>query len=247
MKSLSFIKAIAAITLLNLYACAPVYQPNIINTPLLSKRHDTRIAAYISLENGYDAQTAYAISDHIGIMFNGYYKNWHNPKRNDIYIKNYLFEGGLGYFYALDELRLEAYAGYGIGQNDSRFKAIDNGYFLPSSKEFSFTANMQRFFVQGSFGYASKSFEIASSLRYARVYVDEFYTDRKTRGHFIEPVVTLKYGVKNLKLVSQTGLCLGVFTNQTPYGNNPLILSIGLEGSIGARQKTPSTTPPVTY
>lgn len=247
MKFSSFIKAIAAIGLLNLYACAPLYQPNVINTPLLKKRHDTRIAAYASLANDYEAQVAYAVSDHIGVMFNGSYKHLRAKTTRDHNIKNYLLEGGLGYFGAMDELKLEAYAGYGIGQTDSRFAATNNGIYFNNTGKSAITANIQRFFVQGSFGYASELIEFAATLRYCAVNVDDFYTDENVRGHFLEPLLTLKYGIKNLKLVTKTGISVGGFPEGTQYAYRPIIFSVGLEGSIGARQKTSSTTPPITY
>lgn len=247
MKSLSFIKAIPALGLLNLYACAPLYQPNVINTPLLNKRHDTRIAAYISSTSDYDAQVAYAITDHIGVMFNGYYKHLRAKTVRDNNIKNYLLEGGLGYFKSIEGIKLEAYAGYGIGQNDSRFAATNNGIYFNNTAQSVVTANMQRFFVQGSFGHTSDLIEFAATLRYSIVNVDEFYTDQDVRGYFLEPLLTLKYGIKNLKVVAKTGISIGGFPDGTEYAYRPIILSVGLEGSIGARQKTPSTTPPITY
>ena len=249
MKTLSFPKTAMAIALCSFYACAPVYLPNTVNTPLLTKRHDTRLAVYASPATGYDAQTAYAVTNHIGVMFNGSYRNKRPTYQYSDYNRNYLFEGAIGYFKAVKKQRFEIYAGYGFGQNDSRFRNINSGAPHDSYLDNSTitTANIKKAFLQATLGTAYRNFEIAATTRYTFINIDDFYKADDVQGFFIEPVTTLKIGLKHLKIVSKAGFSIGGYLTDVRYDHQPLILSAGLEVSIGAPKKTPSTTTPVSF
>ncbi|CAN5493885.1 hypothetical protein BH23BAC1_BH23BAC1_17110 [soil metagenome] len=60
-----------------LYSCAPpMYKPNAINAPQLFKKQDLKVAANINvIVPGLDFQSAYAVTESIGLMANPQEKN----------------------------------------------------------------------------------------------------------------------------------------------------------------------------
>src|SRR6056297_213766 len=100
-----------------LFSCSPEYIPNMANSPMFSNKGEFQANIATGTSN-FDAQAAYAITDHIGIMVNGSYGNETNDTTDD-YHKHSFIEGGLGYFENLGEsLRYEIYGGYGIGKTE---------------------------------------------------------------------------------------------------------------------------------
>src|SRR5205085_216186 len=103
------------------YSPRYVYSPSAQNIPLLNKKNDYKLAGYYSggsglvkynnnYARGIDLQTAYAFSDHFGVMLNEYLRWEKNGGNNDFYIpdnstikyKRSLTELGVGYFVNLN-------------------------------------------------------------------------------------------------------------------------------------------------
>lgn len=202
------------------YGCSAVYHPNMVYTPLLSNKKELKIGA--SLNN---AQCAYALTNHIGIMAKGNY-----IKQTDSYnlkVGHYLFEGGAGYFKTFDNWVIEAYGGYGIGQSLTRLSRQNTGSYVGNY----LGVDLQRAFIQSSVGYTSPYVDVAFSTRVSRVFINEQFSTRTDKGFFIEPTLTTKVGYKYVKLVIQTGLSLGRFSNSR-YSGYPLIGYLGLEADL---------------
>ncbi|MEE4199006.1 MAG: hypothetical protein V2I54_15305 [Bacteroidales bacterium] len=75
-----------------LFSCSPEYIPNMANSPMFTERGELQATIATGTSN-FDAQTAYAITDHIGIMVNGSYGNETNDTTDD-YHKHAFIEGG---------------------------------------------------------------------------------------------------------------------------------------------------------
>ncbi|MEA2105370.1 MAG: hypothetical protein U9P82_01395 [Bacteroidota bacterium] len=124
MKNLHFNKQLQLLLLVLplgfLFSCSPEYIPNMANSPMFSNQGELQATVATGTSN-FDAQTAYAITDHIGIMVNGSYGNETNDTTDDFH-KHAFIEAGLGYYEKIGEnVRYEIYGGYGFGKTEGEF------------------------------------------------------------------------------------------------------------------------------
>ncbi len=118
-------------------SCSPEYIPNMVNSPMFSNQGEFQ-ATVVTGNSNFDAQTAVAITNNIGIMLNGSYGN-ETSDSSDNFHKHSFLEGGLGYYNKIgDKLRYEIYGGYGYGKVE--------GYFSNSFVTELTTASYNRFF-----------------------------------------------------------------------------------------------------
>ena len=121
------------------YSPRYVYSPATQNIPLVHKKNDVKVAAYISSglgsndfqvykkssNIGLDVHTAYAFTNHFAAIIN-YYNRWeYNGVDNDVIrgdsitinYKRHLFEFGGGYFTMLDSANtaIQLFGGLGFG------------------------------------------------------------------------------------------------------------------------------------
>ena len=62
-------------------SCSSVYMPNTPNTPMLSAKGELYSGGHISLKGNASFTSAYAVSDHIGIVLNGAFMNQNKEKK----------------------------------------------------------------------------------------------------------------------------------------------------------------------
>ncbi len=200
-----------------------VYVPNVINTPLLSEKGE--IQANLNFgSSGFDPQISGAVSDHVGLMLNGSFKN--SSWNNSIYFNKHNFvEAGAGYFKKFEKYGvMEVYGGAGIGNIKS--------YYQDIWSDSAVSVKSRRFFIQPAMGVKTDYFEGSFASRFVLLNLD---IDSETRTNFfIEPAVTLKGGSKNIKAVFQLGYSfpLGAVTDKL---YDPFLLSFGIQGSFGTK------------
>ncbi len=206
-------------------SCAPYYIPNSINVPLLNKKGDAQLNIDAAL-SGFNQQLAYAATDNIGIMFNSNFSLKNNSL--DIIKKHNFFELGIGYFSLLKEdWKFEVYGGGGFGKNIivdplSSFFSMNNHIDIRS----------QRFFIQPSIAYSIENFDIAFSTRVAFLnYKDLKNNIKPSFNQFIEPALTLKFGIKEIKFLMQGGISIPTIINNDSY-YFPFMASMGLQTSF---------------
>lgn len=128
--------------------CSSVYMPNVPNTPMLSVRGELHGAAHITPKSNMSFNTAYAVSDHFGILVNGSLMNRNREKKD---FRHNLVEAAGGYyttFGAENDRIFEIYAGTGRGNADRIFKeATADGLIIADRQEVAF----QKFFVQANY------------------------------------------------------------------------------------------------
>lgn len=195
-----------------------MYTTNAVNAPLLKEKGEVKINV---TQN--DLQAAVAVSDHIGIIANGYYQNYkgdNNYKHNGA-----MGELGLGYFVNTENnLVMETFIGAGLGQvhkQEQFTNSVNNTYMA------SFDANAAKAFVQSNLGYRSKFFDVAftpkfsfvkysifSQTNYTQNQLKEDYLDNNRLTNplyvFAEPAITVRGGYKFIKLQAQYGLTLNL-------------------------------------
>jgi len=186
-----------------------MYVPNSQNVPMMEEKGD--IKANVGAK---DLQVAYAVTDHVGVMVNGYYNknDWavtSGTLENKYYSTRSLIEGGAGYYTAFGDIgRFEVYGGAGYGSVRHDYDLVDDGNTTESN---SYKANITRFFMQPAVGIQKESVGLAFSTRFAGVtfsnadssgydpteLLDEGLTDLENNLFlFLEPAVTFRVGFK---------------------------------------------------
>jgi hypothetical protein len=212
-----------------LFSCSPEYIPNMANSPMFSNKGEFQATIATGTSN-FDAQTAYAITDHIGVMVNGSYGNETSDTTDDFH-KHTFIEAGLGYYEKIGEnVRYEIYGGYGFGKT--------KGYFETVTFDSEITdANVQRIFLQPGIGVATGIFDGSFSPRFVLVKMDPGEESFETGGYntFIEPVITSKIGYKWVKFVAQIGFSIPVGDDSLNFDYQPFIINFGLNFNIGRK------------
>ncbi|MDQ3111105.1 MAG: hypothetical protein M3R17_14525 [Bacteroidota bacterium] len=230
MKNSLLLSAITIGIALGFNSCKTVYEPNTLNTPLFNNHGEFR--AYVDPTN---VQLAYAITDHIGVMANGY-RVTAQTDNNTISGNGGLVEFGLGYFRPVNGFILETYAGGGFGH----VKFSENRQENNTTVVRNYSADGMRFFIQPSFGYAGRFFEAAVTPRfclgkYSNIQTNyttqeqidgKFYNINEPLWAFIEPAVTLRGGYKWIKLQAQFGISQKL--NGQPLSYKSSFVNIGL-------------------
>lgn len=104
--------------------------PNVPNTPMLTQKGEFSGGVHISPRLNTSINGAYAVSNHIGVLFSGSYMN--REKESNDY-RHKLIEIGGGWFdtFGPDNNRIiEVYAGVGSGRTDRTFREFDDNDIL---------------------------------------------------------------------------------------------------------------------
>ncbi len=210
-----------------------MYTTNAVNVPLLKDKGEVKI----NLTQN-DLQAAVAVSEHVGIIANGFYKNYEAD--NNYKHSGALGEAGIGYLINREKLMVETYIGGGLGkvQKQQQYTNSSNNEYMAN-----FSANAAKAFVQSNFGLRSKYFDVALTPRFSFVKYANFAqsnysndqlkddylnNDRLTNPLFVfaEPAITVRGGYKFIKLQAQYGVTINL-TGQ-PIRQTPDFASLGL-------------------
>jgi hypothetical protein len=98
--------------------CISSYMPNVPNVPMFTSQGELSAGAHATLKGNINFNTAYAVSDHVGVMLNGSMLSSQRKKRD---FRHNLLEAGGGYFTTFGPQGnrvFEVYAGLGRGSSD---------------------------------------------------------------------------------------------------------------------------------
>ncbi|MFN6945166.1 MAG: hypothetical protein ACK4ND_09480 [Cytophagaceae bacterium] len=235
---------------LYLSSCKIMYIPNMQNVPLMKEQDEIR--ANLSFNN---AQLAYALSNKIGIMANGYWGENHLPFRrrvpdsydNEYRTRRFLAEGALGYFREIGyDFHFEIYGGGGYGgvSFNHAFSMGEENYYTR------YSANMAKAFIQPAIGFQHKIVDLIFSTRVVGLNFvnintinyseDELYMHGlgnldRVRYTFVEPAITIRVGYKHTKVQFQA--MYSAKTNPQPLNYRAFGVSIGAHINIARRWK----------
>lgn len=223
--------------LVALSSCAPVYVPNLRNSPMFTKGGEFQ--ASVQIGNGIEAQSAFAVSEHFGLMTNFAYINETDTENESSYHRHRFLEAGAGYFLNNQESFFEIFAGYGRGSSSS-FDVFE--FFGPQS--IAATGKYERFFLQPAFGLNKDEFNIAFAPRFSMVDFYEFsdevtstriYEDPK---FFLEPAFIGRINFANNKMFAtfQAGASLGM-SEDIYFNRRTFQLAGGLGLRLGGMKK----------
>lgn len=229
LNKINFKLALATLAVLWLSSCKTAYYPTTPNTPMLNNKGEFQISGILGTGN-LELQTAYAITNNIGVMVNGSYFNEDREIETDdeateITLTHNLIEAGVGYFTKFGGLgKFEVFAGGGVGNVPANFREIT--YVFDGTQ----TDKMTKFFVQPSVGIGSDFVDFSGGVRISGI------TMNKQMAVFAEPELSIKLGYKNVRFVASMGLSLPVNNiDNLTWNYNPLIIGLGIQINLGRK------------
>lgn len=217
-------------------SCNVAYRPSMVNTPLFTEKGDVAVTAAFN-----NVQAAYAVSDHVGVMANGFLE--HGTISNNETGSGgigYMGEAGAGYFTMLGNKNVvfETYAGAGFGH-----LYLNNNYRDANNdiQKRTLDANGLKLFIQPGIGYKLPYFEVSGALRYSNVNYSNVRIRNwpaadlvnanlddigNTAFGFLEPALTIRGGFKSVKLQLQYINCIKLNSGNINYDTDVLNLGI---------------------
>ena len=175
-------------------SCAPVYVPNVRNSPLFTKGGEFQ--GSMQFGNGLDLQGAVSVSNHIGVMANYSFAE-RNKKDYDVddydengYQYQKFFEGGLGYYENQGNWCYEIFAGYGRGEGASYDEY--EWFGLQSAVA---TGKYERYFIQPAFGLNKKVMHVSFIPRVSLVDFTSFSNDVVSYPIDEDPIIFIEQAV----------------------------------------------------
>jgi hypothetical protein len=257
-------KSIVQILLFGIFfictACVTLYKPNAINSPLLHEKGELNTTASVGLSGIglFNAQAAYALTNHTAVMVDGMYHNRRTGSSDSSVEKLNMFfgEAGIGYFNTIGNDKkglFQCYGGVGYGNSNDKIGSSRALYPEVSAKYYNI-------FIQPGLSLKYNSLEIAFDLRANYVHLfnihaylyDQFawwntdfhfYSDTSLYFVNLEPAITMKLGESKLKGIFQLGMTLPVIHSHSYFQVNtssmlaiPLIkISVGLTYTLGKK------------
>lgn len=213
-----------------LTSCSSLYLPNVPNTPMLSKKGEFNVDGHIGLKGNLSVNAAYAVSDHIGVLFSGAYVDQVKAKRD---FTSDFMEIGAGYFTTFGEQKervLEVYGGFGFGNSRRVYK--DLTFDGPEITEIQ-DASLSKVFAQVNFSKNKKNdlklfgskfpLTYGTAIRLNYISMQDFTINNINTplesNVFIEPIffTRMKIG-KNLNLQYTSGSNFGLIKNENLKG-----------------------------
>jgi hypothetical protein len=140
--------------ILLLSSCSSLYMPNVPNTPMLSARGELNTGGHISLKGNTSFNSAYAVSDHFGLLLDASIMNNKSTKKD---YRHNLLELGAGYFstFRSDSNRIiETYFGMGRGHSQRAFRDTDSGTPVVYDRQ---EMDFNKYFVQVNYSSKNRS------------------------------------------------------------------------------------------
>ncbi len=179
-----------------------VYHPNLVDIPLINKKHDLRIDAGLSDVLSANATISYGLTKKIAVQTYGSFGS----------DEKYFLQGALGYYKDLGNRRImEIYSGFGYGYGNA-YKDANPGNLYGDYQVYFAQFNLGK--VNGSFahmdyGIGVKAGFLHSNLtdkNYYKIYSENGpYLNYKDNNILLEPVCFIRFGGEKLKVNFKLG------------------------------------------
>jgi hypothetical protein len=206
----------AVVAALAIHACAPVYNPNAVHTPLYTQKGEMHAATYLGTQ-GFDTYVSYSPWDHwafgAAVSIQEKEDSTFASSRNygELAVGYYLYEESVG--------RIDLFAGIGTGTATSFVGRNETSYAYGRGWLKEFSGSFNRFFIQGSVGlpvktsdawFGIREFESGVVVRASAInFYSISYSDRPAEfidNVFFEPIFFMRSGWKHVKLELQAGV-----------------------------------------
>jgi len=244
---LKLIRIIVLCTPFFVVSCSSVYIPNVPNTPMLSSKGEFSGGAHVSLKGNGNFNGAYALTNHLGVLFSGAYMN-NEKRRKDFNHK--LVEVGAGYFntFGPDHNRiLEIYAGIGTGTTSRTYRDYDGDILLRSELQ---AVDYTKTFLQVNYSSKKKNnfhlfgnnypLNYGTALRISHVSMGNFYINGvKTLNEdniFLEPIFFTRMRLSDAVQLQYTSSGNFGLKNRKYMTAGNSIFSIGAVINVGGKK-----------
>lgn len=198
--------------IISFISCAPIYIPNDVNAPLLTKEGEATLSLNYGT-NGFNYQSAYALTNNLAFQINGQNLAQDINSRNKESINvnepeqtvNY-YEAAFGYYYPFNETTiLEIFTGGGIGNSS----ALDTYNIFTKNKIYA-EGEFYKMFLQLDIGNKREFIEGGVALRFAYIEFTKYKFENfkftgKPSSILFEPTVFLRLGGPIFKFKTQLG------------------------------------------
>ena len=227
-------------------SCSSVYLPNVPATPMFNNKGEGYLAAHLNTKANFSGNLGLAVTDHFAVIGNGSYLNYHSDN-NDF--KQYLYEGGIGYYTLVGEAKrsvLEFYGGYGIGSTtDVDKRAATTGADPVETRDLDFN----KIFVQANFSSTRKNkinlfgkkrtLNYGTAIRLSRVKMDRFELNgvltQLEENLYVEPIFFTRLELnRGFQLQYTNGWNIGLMDNQYLKPGNA-VFTLGLIYNFGRK------------
>lgn len=227
-------------------SCSSVYMPNVPNTPMLSKQGEFSGGGHISLKGNASINGAYAVTDHIGVLFSG---STMNSERKTKDFGHKLIEIGGGYYdtFGPDNNRIiEIYGGVGKGWSDITFRDFKDDVLVSSELQ---EVDYRKAFLQVNYSSKKKNnlhlfgkdfpINYGTALRISHVKMDRFFLNGvvqpKEDNIFFEPIFFTRMALsKTFQLQYTTSSNIGLKSRKYMSAGNS-IFTIGVVVNVGGK------------
>lgn len=225
--------------------CVSTYMPNVPNVPMFTEKGELSAGGHITPKGNITFNTAYAVSDNIGVMLNGSMLNQERKKRD---FRHNLIEAGAGYFttFGPNQNRvLEVYGGFGGGSSDRTEKEEVEGVMAYTRRE----ARFKKYFAQVNFSSKKKrSWRIlgndyplnyGTALRMSYVNMHKHLLNGETQANesniFLEPIFYTRLALSpHVQLQYTSGSNFGL-RNRKALTAGYSVFSLGFVINVGGR------------
>ena len=225
-------------------SCSSVYIPNVPNTPMLSSKGELSASGHLSLKGNASFNSAYAVSDHFGVLLNGAAMSSNRTKKD---FKHNLLETGAGYFTtfgANNDRILEIYAGLGRGSSERVYKERVDHELITSDRQ---EVDFNKYFMQVNYSSKDKKnlklfkrdfpLNYGTAVRLSYVNMSEFIRNdirQPTEDNvFIEPVFFTRMALsKTVQLQYTSGSNFGLKNRKFLTAGNS-VFTVGLVINVG--------------
>jgi hypothetical protein len=225
-------------------SCSSIYIPNVPNTPMLSSAGELSASGHVSLKGNVSFNSAYAVSDHFGVLLSGALININRTKKD---FRSSLLETGAGYFTTFgpnNDRILEIYTGLGRGSTERTYKErTDAGLLTADRQEVSFN----KYFMQVNYSSKDKKnlklfgrnfpLNYGTAVRVSYLNMSEFLRNDIIQPEednvFIEPVFYTRMALnKTVQLQYTSGSNFGL-KNRKFLTAGSSVFTVGLVINVG--------------
>ncbi len=222
--------------------CFPhYYVPNTQNTPMIRTEGDVSGSFHVSTGNLSEFHGAYGITENVAVQINGGFASFGNDVDGDGGSGKY-FQLGIGYYSnPSDHVLFDVYSLAAFGDLENHFPSTLRSNPGTTGK---ITANAIRIGIQPSIslyndylsitGSAQLSSLNFSSIDGSLIFAGENqieYLMSNNKNILFEPAVTLRAGIKNVKLQTQVAQSFNL--SNPDFSQVPAIMSVGVTFQIG--------------
>lgn len=233
-------------------SCRSLYMPNVPATPMFRDKGEIHAAAHANIKGNVSGNLGIAVGNHVAIIANGSYIDQGQAagNRNELF-KQYLIEGGLGYFSKIGKMKrqvLEIYAGYGVGSSTEIERRASTTGMQPIETR---AMNINKFFIQVNYSSRRKEklnlfgksrvLSYGTAIRASRVGMTDFTINNlsspREEALFIEPLFYTRMELNNGFQVQYTnGFNFNVVDNTYLKAGNA-VFTLGLTYNFTGKNK----------